>query len=309
MNKQESDEDREKRKRNIMKAQITGSLGDVFSFNPALDKPLQYLTYNSLNKIQSLMDIPKEERHNIYPVSKEDWAKQLGVFGIPLDRAMKLVDLIQLSSNGKFEDDYGKTKYISKPDQEQLSKTIPLAVMSDFGLTPLEVNTVIAKMMQSAEKHSSNVEGGKSERQLQEDENKKREARINKENKESENDHKVEVLNKIRRYSSNKQEKEAADELIEQYSMTDEEKKKNKEFIRRQREQEKEQVESLLGEYKTKEELKKYNPSLYKKNFGERSDYYKEHEWKSKVAKKMNSMITKEEDVKHHYTPKSRKRW
>jgi len=46
-------------------------------------------------------------------------------------------------------------------------------------------------------------------------------------------------------------------------------------------------------EYDNETELKRYNPRLYNKNFGIRSQWFKEHKDEKKVEKKLNKEIQK----------------
>ena len=52
-------------------------------------------------------------------------------------------------------------------------------------------------------------------------------------------------------------------------------------------------------EYDNETELKKNNPRLYNKNFGPRSQWFKEHKDEKKVEQKLNKEISKIERKKY----------
>ena len=54
-------------------------------------------------------------------------------------------------------------------------------------------------------------------------------------------------------------------------------------------------------EYDNESELKRYNPRLYNKNFGIRSQWYKDHKAEKAIDKKMNLEIRKMEDKENRY--------
>ena len=53
--------------------------------------------------------------------------------------------------------------------------------------------------------------------------------------------------------------------------------------------------------YDNESDLKKYVPSLYEENFGEDSDWYKEHKYEKEVESKMNKEITRIKDEEEGY--------
>ena len=97
--------------------------------------------------------------------------------------------------------------------------------------------------------------------------------------------------------------KQEVEDKIKKPELSDEEKASAKE----EKEKEKAEYRELLGGYENRADLKKYNRSLYEENFGEYSDYYKEHRYEME-AEKLYSKVKKEnkEDL-YNYTPKKKK--
>ena len=53
--------------------------------------------------------------------------------------------------------------------------------------------------------------------------------------------------------------------------------------------------------YENESKMKKYNPSLYNRNFGIRSAWYRSHRVEEAVDKKVNEVVTKIEDRERRY--------
>jgi hypothetical protein len=114
---------------------------------------------------------------------------------------------------------------------------------------------------------------------------------------------KVEALEKIKTNTKNKNVYNAIDEKINELQAGAEEKKN----IKEENAEEKQRKEELLTnpvtgkKYDNESELKRYNKRLYNKNFGVRSEWYKEHRYEELVQKKMNLQIRKMEDRENRY--------
>ena len=65
-----------------------------------------------------------------------------------------------MSSVGSYRDGYGKKKYVSDDDKEVLRFLIGPAILTNVGLAPSEMNSVIRASMSAAKKNSSTKEGG-----------------------------------------------------------------------------------------------------------------------------------------------------
>ena len=291
----EDDKEYKKRFNNAFKGQITSAFTDLFSPLPILDKAYQaggdFLT-------DSLLGIPKESPFSIYNVPKQDYLQNLGIFGISLERGLQLYDISKLAATGEYTDNFGKVKKISEKDKKTLGSIIlPLAVLSNVGLAPVEVNTIvrdIVKDIKKAPKKSLEEIEATQKRKLktQEDDNIK-----------------MEVLDKLREDASSQEELDAIDEKINALQASSEEKKAIDEVKKAEREIKR----GLLTDPETGEEydneskLKRYNPSLYNENFGPESEWYQEHEQEKIVEKKLNEEIRNMEDIEHEYVVPKRK--
>lgn len=306
MGRDEDDEEKKKRIGNIIKGQATGVVTDVFSPSPLLDKVVQSGARTMIDVVQDFMEIADEDKVNIYNVKKEDFIRNLGLFGIAADRANQLASLIYLSATGKFKDDYGKDKYLNEKDRDALKYLIVPALMSSTGLAPSEVNTVIRNAMSNSKKDASSKVGGKSEEDLRFDKETKELSKEKKEKIQESRDEKVDALRKMLKVTNDKKKRQEINDLIDEYSMTDEERKASREERKFEIREEKLQMEELLDGYDNKEQLKKYNPSLYERNFGEGSKYYKEHRVENEVEKALNKKLKIEEDRKQRFKNKAK---
>lgn len=276
MDKEEDDDERKKRVNNIMKGQVTGTVTDILSPLPVLDKPVQETFHLGLDKIQDILETPDESRVNIYDVKKEDYIKSLGLFGVTADRASQLYNLSVLSQTGKFKDDYNNDKWITKDDQKALGYLFVPALMSSVGLAPSEISTIVRTAVSDAKKSASSVEGGKSSEDLQEDKELKQQSEERKIQREDIRASKIEELESLKESNLSEAQVEEVDRQIEYLSMDDKERKKyNKEN--------KLQEEYLLQGYSSQKEMKEKDPDLYEETFGEGSDYYEEHKDEKKI--------------------------
>jgi hypothetical protein len=107
------------------------------------------------------MGVAEEEKTTIFEPRKSDFISSLGSFGISTERIMQIVDLVGLSINGKFKDDYGNEKQLSEEDMDVMKNMLGLAVLSTVGLAPAEVNTVVRNSIKFAKKNA------KTEKQVQ----------------------------------------------------------------------------------------------------------------------------------------------
>ena len=155
LGKKESDKDFEKRRDGLIKGASTGTFTDLFSPVPVLDPFVQEGGAKLTEGIDELMGT----NIAIYDVSKQDFLKEYGTLGISLDRVGKLWNLGNLAATGKYTDDFGKEKKISKKDMEALRPLVPLSLATDIGLAPVEMNTAINDAVKFAKKSKGGGSG------------------------------------------------------------------------------------------------------------------------------------------------------
>jgi len=102
---------------------------------------------------------------SVYTPKKEDYIKSLGAYGIAYDRASELWDVLSLSTTGKYTDDFGREKEISKSDQEILQGMAPFSAMSVLGLMPSDVASGVRSAVKFAKGEKS---GGPTMKELKE---------------------------------------------------------------------------------------------------------------------------------------------
>lgn len=155
------DEEKDKKKMDaIVKGQLTSTVADMFSPLPITDKLVQAGVAGALKKTQDALDVADEDRVSIYSGNKQDLLQSFGLFGIAADRAAQIYEIANLSSGGSFEDDYGRKKYISPKDREALQLLIAPALLTNIGLAPSEVNSVIRSSITDAKRNASTKESG-----------------------------------------------------------------------------------------------------------------------------------------------------
>lgn len=300
----EDDEEKDQKKVDaIMKGQLTSTVADVFSPAPLLDKVVQMGASAVLDATQDALDISDEERLEIYSGNKQDLFQSLGLLGIAGSRANQLWEMTKLSMGAPYEDDYGRKKYLSEADRDAIATLIPIAIMSNIGLTPSEVNSVVRSSLADAKRNASTVEGGKTNEDVQLEERSEELSGQRKERREEAKNEKINALQDLRNDEIDADKIKAIDDMIEMLSMTDEEKKAAKSDRMRAKREKEEKMKELLGGYDNKTDLKRYDPELYEENFGENSEYYLENQAEMEVEKELNKKLQELEDEKMGYTP------
>lgn len=160
----DDDEEKDKKKNDaIIKGQLTSTVADVFSPTPLLDKGVQIGASAILDATQDALDVNEEDRLDIYSGNKQDFFQSLGLLGISGARASQLYEMSKLAAGGSYEDNYGRKKYLSEKDRDAIATLIPIAIVSNTGLAPSEVNSIVRSSLADAKRSGSTVGGeGKS---------------------------------------------------------------------------------------------------------------------------------------------------
>ena len=291
----EDDDEFKKRLNEVIKGQMTSSTTDLFSPLPIVDKGVQWGVSSVLEQVQDAMKISKEKQLNIYGVNKQTALQNLGMFGISADRALQLAELITLSTKGTYTDDYGNTRKISEEGQKALRLMIAPALLTNVGLLPTEVSSVVRNTVKFSKKKYKSAEDKAEEAERAAE-------------KEETKEQKISTLEDIRKFTDNPDEINAINREIYELSAGDEEKA----IIKEERKKERKAKEALLTdpetgvEYDNESDLKKYNPRLYNENFGTDSQWYKDHKWERDIEKKMEKQMREAEEKEYNYTPTSK---
>ena len=290
MGKDEDDEEFKKRVNNVVKGQATGTFTDLFSPLPIADKIVQMGGNALIGVVQDAMKVPQEDQYNIFRVGKQDAIQGLGLFGIAADRATQLYEISKLASTGNYTDDFGKEKKISEKDQKALGYLIGPALLTNVGLAPVEVNSIIRNSIKDSKKATKTPEEKKQELE-------------NAKNKLEKKERKISALEYLKKRATSQQMYNIIEEKLKEINATGEEKDKIEE---RNKEEKRLKAELLTdprtGEkYENESKMKKYNPSLYNRNFGIRSAWYRSHRVEEAVDKKVNEVVTKIEDRERRY--------
>lgn len=290
MGKDEDDKEFKKRVNNIVKGQATGTFTDLFSPLPIADKLVQMGGNALIGVVQDAMKVPQEKQYNIFRVGKQDAIQGLGLFGIAADRATQLYEISKLASTGKYTDDFGKEKKISEKDQKALGYLIGPALLTNVGLAPVEVNSIIRNSIKDSKKATKTSE-------------EKKQALESAENKLKQKEKKISALEYLKKRSTSQQMYNTIEKKLNEINATGEETDK----IEERNNEEKKLKNKLLtdprtGErYESETKMKRYSPSLYNRNFGVRSAWYRSHKIEEAVDKKVNEVIRHMDDRKHRY--------
>jgi hypothetical protein len=154
------EEDEEKKKNSILKGQATNTISDVLSPIPFADPFVQAIAATTLQGAQDIAGVEEEDALSIYSPQDKGYIEQLGLFGFAAQRVIQTGELVWLSSVGNYRDSFGKKKYITPEDQDALRLLIGPALLTNVGLAPSEMNSVVRASMSAAKKNSSTKEGG-----------------------------------------------------------------------------------------------------------------------------------------------------
>jgi hypothetical protein len=158
----EEDEEKDQKKKDaILKGQLTSTVADLLSPMPLADRAVQLGTNNILQSAQDALDVEEKERLSLYTGGQSDLLKDLGLLGISGDRINQLREVIWLSTDGSFKDAYGRTKQVSDEDQGTLGMMVPFAIMSNIGLAPSEVNSIVRSTVNEAKRNASTTKKDK----------------------------------------------------------------------------------------------------------------------------------------------------
>ena len=260
---EEEDEDEfNKRKRLAIKAHRSSVPADIFSPLPIIDPFFQKLVAAPiLNKIEEVTGLPV----SIYatPNNKSIFA-ELGSLGIAGDRILRIIELGKLAATGKYTDDYGNEQTIPEKKRESLIRFVPLSILASVGVIPQEGNTLAMNAMKYA-KSKSSYNDSLTRRAL--------------DRWSSSVD--LEEYPQVAEFIENKR-KELAGEGDQA----------------QQREELNKLKKSLLEGYDDKNQMNAVDPELYRKNFGENSDWVKKgYAKKDAMESKYNSALSKKEKM------------
>jgi hypothetical protein len=287
MGEDEDEEEKDKRMNDIIKGQWTGTITDIISPLPIVDKPIQA----AVETVSTLLEEGTGLPVSTFGVRKSDWTSNLGTFGISAQRATELYDMTKLAATGEYTDDFNKKHTISSERQEQITYLLPFAMLSNMGLAPSEVNTVVKNAVKYAKKNTKSTA-------------EKAQAKENKEERESNKQEKINALKSIIEESNDEAIIKQAREKIDEVDADSEEKK----AIKQENAQEKQAKKKLLvdpdtgEEYDSESDLKRYNKDLWEQNFGEGSDWYESHKEEKEVESLLRKKVQQMKDEKMNYT-------
>lgn len=310
MGKKENEEDAKKRWNNILRSQITGTVTDVFSPIPThiVDQAYAYGADVALDKLQSIFNVKDEDRFKLMTSSKYNDLQSLGVYGIGAQKVKSLIEVEELARTGEFTDEYGRKKYISQSDREALKPLVLMSLLSTVNILPADPNTITKDAVKSAKMDASSKEGGKTDEDLEIDEQAREQRELSKEERAQQRQEKAVALNDLIQQGNLDENKAGImQRKIKEYTMDDEQMKKYREDTRNERFKKKQEMEVLLGKYDSKSDMKRYDPALYEERFGEASKWYQDNKDEIEVEKLLNEEIRRRKDINEGYVGKDDK--
>jgi hypothetical protein len=293
MGKDEDDEEFEKRMNNLIKGAATGAVTDIFSPVPVTDKLIQDVSAWTLDQTQSLVGVSDEDKLSLFGTIKESFLKGAGTFGIAIEKASQLKDLVDLSYSGTYIDDYGKEKKITEKDKDALSMFILPAVMSNIGLAPSEVSNLVRNAVKSSKKtYKTDAERAEAEQKDIEE---------SKENRE-----KINALVELKSNTSSSAEIEIINKKIRELNLKGDDKKEFKKAKEEENKIKNAKKELLLEGFENQSDMKKYAPEKWERNFGEGSEWYRDNNAEMEVNKNLRKEEKEEKEDLYNYVEPSK---
>lgn len=239
-------------------------------FNKEYLEDLRVGEYDPYKDALQYSAIPAEKKGSqtgVYDIIKN----MTGSFG----PAIKTADLVLKKV---FEPKKVESDAIERQDKE-INRRIPLEILGNLGLVPL-YKEIRKSMMKDIYEGIGDVS---------------EETQVALEEREERADEKIEALENLLEKRLNPQLKEAVETRLEELTVEDPEEKRQLTEERKLERQTKKELlydERKQVQYDNEEDLKKYNKRLWVKNFGARSEWFKEH----KYEKQANKILDKELD-------------
>ena len=300
----ETDDDKKKREEMLIRSQTTGTVTDVLSPLPMLDLPVAVATDKALSYFQDLENIDDEDKFHLMTSIKQNGAKSLGLYGIAIDKADQIIEAFEISTTGKYTDEYGREKYVSNKTASALGDVALMATGSSIIGFPSEMNAVLRNSLRLAKKNSSTKEGGK-EAYLRQKEQRRVEVLRKKETKMKED---VKALNEMLDEETDNDKIKEIKAKIREAKEAPYKGKEQKEEEKLTRKEEKEKLEEMLQGYDSKSDMKRYDPDLYDKTFGEGTDYYEENKTESEVKSELTKEKRRIEDEENDYSKRKKRK-
>jgi hypothetical protein len=154
----DDEEDDEKFVDNLIKGSSQSAFIDTFSPVPLADPLVQDAMSYTVEEIESLMDVPEEEKTKLFGSQEQSALKVLGTYGIPLQKARDVYSLGRLAYTGKYKDNYGKEKEISQEQADKLKQLIgPLFAASVVGVGSPDMTSIVNKSVKIAKKSDNKI--------------------------------------------------------------------------------------------------------------------------------------------------------
>lgn len=155
----DDEEEDKKTTDNLIKGASQSAFIDTFSPLPLADPFMQDVMSYSVEEIESLMDVPEDNRLKLFGSQEQSALKVLGTYGIPLQKAKDIYSLGRLAYTGKYKDNYGKEQNITEGQADQLKKLIgPLFAASVIGVASPDMTQIVNKSIKAAKKNSAPID-------------------------------------------------------------------------------------------------------------------------------------------------------
>ncbi len=147
MDEFEPGEEEEKRKKNMFKGKVSTIVKDFVSPIPPLDDTTASVINAMTNSI-----FEEENPLDLFANDKKTFLQQIGVMGIPADKALNLWEIYSMAQDGKYTDNYGKERQVPFVAQKTVQELILPYLLYTAGLLPTEAGSVIERAIKVAKK-------------------------------------------------------------------------------------------------------------------------------------------------------------
>lgn len=147
---EESDEEKENRRKTMIESQTKNTIVDYFSPFPATD-PIVLLGFNKvLDQIQDEYGVKGKDKLDIGTHIDKDLFDKFGMIGIGLKGISEIAEYEKLTITGEYKKN-GVTRKISEEDQKNLEDFRTLFYLYQLGLLPSEFGSVSRRLQKIAE--------------------------------------------------------------------------------------------------------------------------------------------------------------
>jgi len=149
IDKDESEEEKEKRYTNVLRGRLTNVTNDVLSpFSGVTD----YYVIQGVNGILNFIAENEEEAFQLYSQDKKSFIEQLGLLGIGQKTISESVEIMDMIYSGSYTNNFGKKVEITEDAKDILKTALGVQLMYASGLAPAEAGAMVRYAVKEVKK-------------------------------------------------------------------------------------------------------------------------------------------------------------